>query len=237
MKSISVEERIFRQLFQELDTADAAGVGRKLAEKERAERGLTNVHSTVYGEVTFKSFAKILAYIEDLGGLANSGGKFCDIGSGIGKACFAAALLHGNDDFTTGFQECIGIELLSSLHCKAVEVYNGPWNNFSNRYHTKLTFKEGDLMNLKSNACDWFSSATLIFSNSTMFESDMLLHMALMTSNAPEGCYFVTFSLPLPTCEDNPMSVWELIDDCFLDMSWGGTTVYFHRRCICSSSP
>ncbi len=44
-----------------------------------------------------------------------SGGVFCDLGSGSGRAVFAAAMLHD-------FDKCLGIEVLASLHATATSV-------------------------------------------------------------------------------------------------------------------
>jgi tRNA G46 methylase TrmB len=53
--------------------------------------------------------------LKALYGFREVGGKFVDIGSGSGKAVFAAALLHKFDD-------CVGIEILEGLHNLAEEV-------------------------------------------------------------------------------------------------------------------
>jgi tRNA G46 methylase TrmB len=53
--------------------------------------------------------------LKTLYGFREVGGKFVDIGSGSGKAVFAAALLHKFDD-------CVGIEILEGLHNLAEEV-------------------------------------------------------------------------------------------------------------------
>ena len=47
-----------------------------------------------YGEIMFDPFAATFAKIRRYGGLAARGGRFVDVGSGAGKAVFAAALLH-----------------------------------------------------------------------------------------------------------------------------------------------
>ena len=125
---LSVEEVLFNQLFPDSNvSSDSAAIGRNLAECERAERGL-NEDSTVYGEITFSSFKRIIENIDDaLGGLGyrgggsccgNAGNTFYDLGSGTGKAVFAAALLRGSR-----FKRCVGIELLRSLHEHARVLY------------------------------------------------------------------------------------------------------------------
>jgi len=58
----------------------------------------------IYGEVEYKSFYRVLRKIN-----APPGGVFYDLGSGTGKAVFAARL-------TQDFQRCVGIEILNGLH-------------------------------------------------------------------------------------------------------------------------
>ena len=61
---------------------------------ERDRRALCE-SSLTYGEILFEPFETALRKIKHLyGGLARPGGTFVDVGSGSGKAVFAAALLH-----------------------------------------------------------------------------------------------------------------------------------------------
>jgi hypothetical protein len=69
----------------------------------------------VYGEIEYASYAAALARVRAHGGLARPGGRFVDLGSGSGKAVFAAALLHD-------FDAALGIELLHSLHAEALKL-------------------------------------------------------------------------------------------------------------------
>lgn len=64
----------------------------------------------VYGEVEFDSFVDILSKID-----VKPGSKFLDLGSGTGKAVYAAAMLRD-------FAHVCGIEYLESLHNTAVKL-------------------------------------------------------------------------------------------------------------------
>ena len=102
-------------------------VAKRLSESERAQRNdlearqapaaapdphAPGLHAAsndalVYGEVDVASFAEIFANY--LPNLPASGGLFVDLGSGTGRAVFAAWLLHD-------FERCVGVELLRSLY-------------------------------------------------------------------------------------------------------------------------
>ena len=69
----------------------------------------TEAKQFTYGELEFASFAETFYNIENnYGGIPE--GTFYDLGSGTGKGCLAAALLHPS------FEECIGLELLGGLY-------------------------------------------------------------------------------------------------------------------------
>ena len=64
----------------------------------------------IYGEVDYSSFYRVLRKINP-----SPGGIFYDLGSGTGKAVFAARL-------TQDFSRCAGVEILQGLHTQARSV-------------------------------------------------------------------------------------------------------------------
>ena len=60
--------------------------------------------SLIYGEVKFEVLSEV--FLKSI--LLPPGGVFVDLGSGVGRAVFAAAMLHD-------FKKCVGIEILQSL--------------------------------------------------------------------------------------------------------------------------
>lgn len=70
------------------------------------------MQSLIYGEVEFHSFYRILRKVNPA-----PGGIFYDLGSGTGKAVFAAR-------FVCDFARCIGIEILDGLHKQAASIVN-----------------------------------------------------------------------------------------------------------------
>jgi hypothetical protein len=73
---------------------------------------LCYAQSLIYGEVDYHSFYRVLRKINP-----PAGGTFYDLGSGTGKAVFAARL-------TCDFDRCLGIEILEGLHKQATVVAN-----------------------------------------------------------------------------------------------------------------
>ena len=72
----------------------------------------------VYGETVHASIAEFLLLLQNEHGLfqeQDGSGIFYDLGSGLGKPCVTAALTL--PDY---FRECVGIELLYSLHQKSL---------------------------------------------------------------------------------------------------------------------
>lgn len=77
---------------------------------ERDRLALSN-SALAYGEIMFDPFLATFAKIKSrYGGLAERGGRFVDVGSGAGKAVFAAALLHEWDSL-------LGIEVRGGYVC------------------------------------------------------------------------------------------------------------------------
>merc|ERR1740117_57760 len=105
MDFVKQQEKVYAQLIED----HPVSVGKKASARERDKNDL-RASTLVYGEIKFEPYAITLQKIKKLyGGLAGPGGVFCDIGSGTGKPCFAAALLHD-------FDRVIGIEILENLH-------------------------------------------------------------------------------------------------------------------------
>lgn len=97
------------------------------SKRERDEKDLKQMN-LVYGEITFESLAIVIEKIKkrygrpyvgtsgNLGVLQQSySGKFYDLGSGSGKICIAAAILHN-------FEFCCGIELLEGLFSMSIDL-------------------------------------------------------------------------------------------------------------------
>ena len=119
---IQARDALYQQILGEF--ADAR-LGQSISKRER-DQTRQDDKSLVYGEITFESFAIAMqkirlkygkpgkGYSGDAGVLQKPGGVFVDLGSGTGKACLAAALMHP-------FEQVRGIEVLEGLHRFATE--------------------------------------------------------------------------------------------------------------------
>ena len=83
-----------RAAFDEVTAVCPLARAKELSCGERDRLALSD-GTLAYGEIVFDPFAATIAKIKArYGGLAARGGRFVDVGSGAGKAVFAAALLH-----------------------------------------------------------------------------------------------------------------------------------------------
>ena len=185
-------------------------VGKTLSKREREESSLGGEKSLIYGEVDFAYFSRILRKIAPA-----HGGRFYDLGSGTSKAVMVARLLHD-------FECCVGIEILSSLHCAASAVVDK-----FNEHYVELLASHGRVSPPFSRAVspfvsretdsrlrdvqasrqsqevsvvhdsfleqDW-SDGDVVFANSTCFEDELMEQMASQAERMRPGAYFITFT-------------------------------------------
>lgn len=189
-----------------------------MSKKERQDEELDD-QSLVYGEIQFRTFALTIEKIRYLyDGLRDSGGIFVDIGSGTGKAVFAAMLMHD-------FDRVIGIEILNGLHeiSRDIEAIwheqKGKIDGLSAR--TKKT--QIDLIRGDAFKVDW-ADATLAFVNSTCFDEKMMETVAEHANKMQTGSFLISFTRRLPSEE------WQLLEYERHIMSWGDATVFIHQR-------
>ena len=187
-------------------------MGKSLSKNEREELNLGDEKSLIYGEVEYKSFYTILRKINPKPGLT-----FYDLGSGTGKAVFAARM-------TQDFSRCIGIEILSGLHDQAFHItqrYNQSFRHLldgGQRQHAAVY--KGSLLEY-----NW-SDGDVVFANSTCFDDNLMNDMSKMAQQLKPGAIVVTFTRGLTGIEGN----FEVLEKKREKMSWGPATVFIHRR-------
>lgn len=76
----------------------------ELSCEERDQKGLLEEKNLVYGEITFPDFYRLLEQVNP-----HDAEVFMDLGSGLGKAVFAAAMQYPH-------LKCVGLELLEGLY-------------------------------------------------------------------------------------------------------------------------
>ena len=220
---------VYESLFGPDESESSDEVGTNLSKKERERLNLGT--EFVYGEVTYKAMSKILSTA-----LTKSSryGTFVDFGSGTGKAVFSAALLQPSK-----FKCCAGAEYMETLHNHACEIrdkhYKTRVKSMIEKMYPDLKMPTIYLEKSDFRRHEWskelsaaVSDASVLFAHSTMFDKSMLSHLAKITQDliAHKDTVFVTLSHELPASSS---SRWEVVDEMFLDMSWGGCVVYVHR--------
>jgi hypothetical protein len=211
-----------RRLFNLLLEDYPVNLGKSISKKQR-ERERLKEPMLAYGEMTLDGFASLLRTIcEEYDGLQGEHQVFCDIGSGTGKPCFAAALLHT-------WKRCTGVEILSGLHGASLEV--------ADRWRKMMESVEDDIMSPEQRRVEMeflhmdakseaFSMAdcTLGLANSTCFDEELMIYMAAKADQMKGGSFFITVTKRLPSLS------WDVLDQEKIKMSWGEANVFLHRR-------
>ena len=205
-------------VYNDLFADTSLEVGKSLSKSEREERQLNEEKSLIYGEVEYKSFYAILRKVQPL-----AGKTFYDLGSGTGKAVFAARL-------TQDYNRCIGIEILQGLHNQAFKIterYNTSYRQLldaSQRQHAAVYM--GSFLDF-----DW-TDGDVVFANSTCFDDDLMAQLSKMAEGLQPGAVLVTFTKGLTY-----MQQFELLEKKREKMSWGPATVFIHRRLNYDGTP
>lgn len=161
--------------------------------KEMAQEGRAGLTSTkvsesalLYNEIEFLPFVRVLEQLK-----IRKGAKFVDLGSGLGKAVFAASLLFD-------FAELHGYELLAPLvegsrailsTCRMLQaaMHELPTD------HPKITFHQASIVD-----ADW-AFADVVFANASCFNDELISTLAVKASALKVGAFVVTVTHPLVT--------------------------------------
>jgi SAM-dependent methyltransferase len=194
--------------------ACSAKVGKDLSRAERAALHISRASMT-YGEVTWVGMANLLWSSQPHMHLP-SGGVFYDLGSGTGRAVFAAALLHDWD-------KCVGVELLEGLHGASLEILNRFNSDCQPKLPEQLQNAEIRFERASFLDFDW-SDGDVVFANSTCFDAQLMLDLANSAERLRPGAYIITLTKPLSA------PYLKLIDSTAQVTSWGNATVHVHQR-------
>ncbi|RLN47804.1 hypothetical protein BBJ28_00022292 [Nothophytophthora sp. Chile5] len=208
--------------FEALYEEHPLSVAKLASRTERREREYISM-SLVYGEIAFTPFKVVLDVLKRWHHvLAKPGGVFLDIGSGSGKAVFAATLLHD-------FDACVGIEVLEGLHAISQDVLQR-WEKVIKPTHplsmqkkrTRISFTLGDAL-----VCDWPSNADLVFLNSTCFGERLMSALARkLALCCKPGAIIITATHELPDTQNFE----KLRQLTVTQEAWGDATWYLHRK-------
>lgn len=148
----------------------------QLSKSDRKDPTRHTDMTLTYGEIDFCSFADIIHKVKyEYNGLVG-GEMFCDLGSGSGKAVFAAALLHN-------FKRCAGVEILPSLYAFAKQCKEMWIGSIADCHRAEIEFFEGSLFDMS--LLDW-RNTDFLFANSTCFSQEMMSSLSGLAGKYPQ---------------------------------------------------
>ena len=212
---IHQQQAIYDSLLKDITVKrgfEASHAGRKrILDKEKAG-------SLQYGEITFRSLAIGLQLIKrKYSGLPSGRGTFVDLGSGTGKTCVAAALIHS-------FERVVGIELITDLYDISVgvkQIYCAYTASMRSK-PTSVEFFNDDIVQNSS-----WHDADVVFANTLAFNAALIAKLTRSAMNMKEGAFFMSSGNLLT---DDFHQGFELLEFQALPYSWGMSSVYLHRR-------
>lgn len=195
--NIPAHLQAFKQLFQSVD-------GYRLSQQARQKR---NAIEYTYGEIEFLPFIALLSLVNP-----DCDTVFYDLGSGIGKAIFACAMVYP-------VQKSVGVELLPELHDAACKKKNELALNPNYIEQAKtIDFILGDFLEVDLN------EATMIFINSTTLLGAVWETLCMRLNNLPKLRIVISTSKKIISHDFIPCTVTQI------EMSWGIVDVYIHTR-------
>lgn len=170
-------------------------------------RQASDAFDYTYGEIEFLSFIALIALTHP-----DENTQFYDLGSGIGKATIACAMVFD-------LKKSCGVELFATLYEAAVELKK----NLEHipGYEQKaqcVEFIHDDF--LKTD----LSEATLIFINSTAFVGELWEQLSQRLADVAVGATIITISKKLTT------SAFVVKRTTQVNMSWGVATAYIQEH-------
>jgi SAM-dependent methyltransferase len=196
-------KEIFNLLFEGVD-------GYKLSFESRNQLGFYDQGLT-YGEIFFDTFYKMLEKTQP-----KEGEVFYDLGSGTGKAVFAAYFLFP-------FSKTVGIEILPTLYQASktiLEKYEKEVRPkiLEKKNQQKIEFILGDFLKID------FSDADVVFANSTCFSQQMIDKLETSFLSLKKGARIITLTKKLTNKN------FYLFDFLIYKQSWGEATVNFYLK-------
>ena len=173
-----------------------------------------------YGEILPESVFNVMHTIKTQHTVCPSARQVVyDLGSGSGRALFAACLSHP-------FAEAHGIEFLPALHANALqnlEIWRRKEVETNAPPLTEFFFKCADIARI--NKLD--PNPTLLLCHATLFDDDLFACVQIIAENCDVGTTFTMVTKALGTGLDTGI---ETLGSQQCKMTWGETTVFTQRR-------
>lgn len=217
-------ERVFLELYAECDAEKAKAISKEArAGMEAAGANLT------YAELDIASLHSILKLIKtEYGPLYVDQGTFIDLGSGVGKAAIAAALLHP-------FQKVVGIEVLDPLNAVAADI-QGKFAAAATpvmedgKAPPEVSFMKGDFVDeVSQSLAPIAAECKVALALATCYLEPQLKAMAAFAALMPENSLFVTFGQQLPLSIESGED-WISLNVESMDMLWGPSTCFIYKK-------
>lgn len=217
-------EKILLELYAECDAEKAKAMSKE------ARAGMENAGANlVYAELDIASMHSILNLLKTgYGPLFVGQGVFVDLGSGVGKAAVAAALLHP-------FQKVVGIECLAPLNAVASDVQG----KFAAAAATVLeegktppevSFMTGDFVDeVAGSLAPIAAECKVALAVATCYLEPQLKAMAKFAAAMPENSIFITFGQQLPLSMESGED-WVSLNVESMEMSWGPSTCFIYKK-------
>jgi hypothetical protein len=195
--NLTVHDAYFQKLYEEVD-------GFALSKRSRLEKDAVE---WVYGEIDFESFIALLSHCKP-----NANTVFYDLGSGVGKAVLACAMVFN-------VKKSCGIEWFENLH-QCAEHQRKRLSELPN-YHQKsktICFQQGNF--LEASLLD----ANLVFINASCFFGDFWMKLSQQLEQLPQD------TLVLSTSKRLQSKAYKHLETIPIRMSWGIVNVYVQQR-------
>jgi SAM-dependent methyltransferase len=208
------------KVFDEIYEGCSLHQAKSLSSADRASIQELPAINLTYGEVKFDSLALAICAHLDMKGKT----VFYDVGSGSGRGCFTASLIH---DFT----KIRGIEIVPGLHNAAKTQLGNYDAQILPRMEAEAKAKGSPLMPQDLDFVmadfrkfDW-TDADIVWANSTCYGAELMKYLSEASEKLKEGTYFITLTQRLTSDH------WELVVPGELyPMSWGSATIYIWRK-------
>lgn len=204
-------------------------VGKRAAQHaRRQQRAFVHDEALMYGESDPKEFVRLLRALQLVHGhIQLGGGAFFDIGSGLAKPVFAAALFHP-------FRSCVGLERLEAVHQKATEIAEKYSEEAlptmseaeqARREDSTVDLIHADALYDEEWSARWGREATIAYVDATLFDSKQWARVVDIAGTMHSGRVCISLTKKLP--EADWMMLWE--EEAF-KTAWGHAPVYVQER-------
>jgi len=196
------------------------------------ERTTIEGRHLTYGELDLPTVHQVLTLVRGHAEFYRDQGTLLDLGSGAGKLCIAAALLHP-------FERVVGFEVLQCLNATASEA-STRYAELTHRRMPQMELLAGDFVADFDKVEPFASTLQVCIAVATCYGEAQLNAMASVAGLMPSNSIFVTFSQMLPrSIVNHPQphlllkpskGGWILVHSSVLQMMWGPATCFIFKK-------